>query len=214
MIKNIHRRLFLGAMASMLALSASRRVSAAVQTPLQLTPRDSEGPFYPHDHEFMDDRDNDLVRIIGNDDTSLGQILHLEGTVRDRSGASIEGVLVEIWQCDANGRYLHPADQSRSRPRDDRFQGYGRTITDAEGRYSFRTIKPVPYPGRTPHIHMKIHNPRDGSVLTTQMYVAGELQNNRDFLYQRMSKAERRAATATLRASADNTFRAEFNIVI
>jgi protocatechuate 3,4-dioxygenase beta subunit len=98
----------------------------------------------------------------------------------DREGRPLPGILVEIWQCDANGRYLHPADPGR-RPRDPLFQGYGRTLTDAAGSYRFRTIRPVAYPGRTPHIHFRLS--RDGGeLLTTQMYVAGEPLNERDFL--------------------------------
>jgi protocatechuate 3,4-dioxygenase beta subunit len=90
----------------------------------------------------------------------------------------VPGAMVEIWQCDANGIYNHPGDTGLRR-RDAAFQGYGRTEVDASGRYAFRTIRPVPCPGRTPHIHFKVHAPGVGR-LTTQMYVAGERQNATD----------------------------------
>lgn len=141
------------------------------------TPRQSEGPFYPP--ELPDDRDSDLVRVTGADAAALGEVTHVLGRVLDRQSRPQARALVEIWQCDANGRYLHPGD--RGPARDPHFQGYGRTLTDAGGGYRFRTIRPVPYPGRTPHIHFKVRT-EDGRSLTTQMYVRGEPRNDRDGL--------------------------------
>jgi protocatechuate 3,4-dioxygenase beta subunit len=116
--------------------------------------------------------------------------------VLDSQGRPLAGALVEIWQCDANGNYLHPRSGG-SGPRDPRFQGYGRTLTDASGGYHFRTIRPVPYPGRTPHIHFKVG--RDGSeLLTTQMYVMGEPMNARDFLFGRLDPDERERVAVAL----------------
>ena len=83
-----------------------------------------------------------------------------------------------IWQCDSHGRY-HYVDDRAAPPLDPDFQGYGTTVSAADGGYCFRTIRPVPYPGRTPHIHFAITTPR-GSKLVTQMYVAGESLNERD----------------------------------
>jgi protocatechuate 3,4-dioxygenase, beta subunit len=108
--------------------------------------------------------------------------------VLDARGRPLPGYLVEIWQCDAHGHYLAERGSSwsdwlkkREAP-DPGFQGYGRTLTDAGGGYRFRTIRPVSYPGRTPHIHFKVR--RDGrELLTTQMYVAGEPGNERDGIY-------------------------------
>ena len=94
------------------------------------------------------------------------------------AGETVRGAMVEIWQCDARGIYNHPGDSGQRR-RDAAFQGYGRVEVDAGGRYAFRTIRPVAYPGRTPHIHFKVHAPGVGR-LTTQMYVAGERQNAAD----------------------------------
>jgi protocatechuate 3,4-dioxygenase beta subunit len=168
------------------SLAPGSRLGAAG---LLLTPRQTEGPFYPL--ELPRDDDNDLVRVTGSDAQALGRVTHVVGRVLGADGRPVPGALVEIWQCDANGRYLHPGD--RGGPvRDLRFQGYGRTLTDASGGYRFRTIRPVPYPGRTPHIHFKVG--RDGrELLTTQMYVAGEPGNERDFLLNAVRDPDRRA---------------------
>ena len=155
------------------ALVLPRRLLAASE--LVPTPRQTEGPFYPI--ELPSDLDSDLVRVTGADATAMGQVAHLTGRVLDRRGRPLPRALVEIWQCDANGRYHHPGD--RGRARDPGFQGYGRTLTDGGGGYRFRTIRPVAYPGRTPHIHFKVRT-EDGATLTTQMYVRGEPRNERD----------------------------------
>ncbi|MGF1663441.1 MAG: response regulator, partial [Kineosporiaceae bacterium] len=97
--------------------------------------------------------------------------------------------LVDIWQCDALGRYRHPRDPG---PRDEGFQGYGRVRTNGDGAYRFRTIRPVPYPGRTPHIHFAVTVP-GGTPWTTQMYVAGEPLNERDFLLAQVRDPAARA---------------------
>ncbi|MEA3275253.1 MAG: protocatechuate 3,4-dioxygenase [Pseudomonadota bacterium] len=145
---------------------------------LMPTPRQSRGPFYPD--RLPLDRDNDLVRVEGRDGTAAGEITDLTGTVLEPNGRPVEGALVEIWQCDANGRYIHRGDE-RAVPRDPNFQGYGRFTTGADGRFRFRTIKPVPYPGRAPHIHFAVRTPgRDPFV--TQMYVKGAPENQRDWL--------------------------------
>jgi protocatechuate 3,4-dioxygenase beta subunit len=163
----------------------------------ELTPVQNEGPFYPD--ELPHETDNDLVRVTGADAQALGQVTHLLGRVLDRQGRPVPGSLVEIWQCDAKGHYIAQGGTSwlGSRARDPGFQGYGRTLTDAGGGYRFRTIRPVAYPGRTPHIHVKVR--RDGhDLLTTQMYVAGEPDNARDGLYRRLAADERKRVTVTL----------------
>jgi protocatechuate 3,4-dioxygenase beta subunit len=112
--------------------------------------------------------------------------------VLDKRGAPVRGATVEIWQCDANGVYNHPRQPGLQR-RDADFQGYGRTEVAADGGYSFRTIRPVAYPGRTPHIHFKVNAPGLGR-LTTQMYVAGEPGNARDGVLNAIRNAAQRAS--------------------
>lgn len=145
---------------------------------LGATPRQGEGPFYPVSLPL--DSDNDLVRVRGMAASAQGTVTHVLGRVLDPSGRPISGARVEIWQCDANGRYHHPGDR-RNAPLDEAFQGFGATVTDEEGAYRFRTIRPVPYPRRTPHIHFAVLAPGHERFVT-QMYVAGEPGNARDRL--------------------------------
>lgn len=144
------------------------------------TPSQTEGPFYPTG--FPADIDNDLVQVRGQAAQAMGQVLHLQGRVIDLGGGARSGAMIEIWQCDAQGLYDHPRQPGRDR-RDPAFQGYGRMLVDAEGRYSFRTLKPVAYPGRTPHIHLKVAT-GDGRMLTSQFYLAGDPQNERDGVFR------------------------------
>jgi protocatechuate 3,4-dioxygenase beta subunit len=88
-----------------------------------------------------------------------------------RDGRPLAGAAVELWQCDFHGRYHHAGDDGS--PRDDNFQGSGIGTTDGEGRYAFKTIRPVPYTGRPPHLHVRVRPPA-GATLTTQIYIAGD----------------------------------------
>jgi protocatechuate 3,4-dioxygenase beta subunit len=170
------RELLIGAAAAV--LTPSLPTLAAERPRLVITPGQTEGPFYPV--SFPADMDNDLVRVQGREAEAMGQVTHVGGRVLDRRGEPVRGATLEIWQCDANGIYNHPRQPGLQR-RDAAFQGYGRTLAADDGRYSFRTIRPVVYPGRTPHIHFKVHAPGAGR-LTTQMYIAGERQNATDGL--------------------------------
>jgi protocatechuate 3,4-dioxygenase beta subunit len=143
---------------------------------LTLTPRQTEGPFYP-DHLPLD-TDNDLIVVNETLTPAVGEITHLSGRVLDARGDPIRNALVEIWQVDNHGVYLHSGSSGRDR-RDSNFQGFGRFLTGSTGEYYFRTIKPRPYPGRTPHIHFAVKLPRSDRW-TTQCYVRGEPQNERD----------------------------------
>ena len=140
------------------------------------TPRQTEGPFYPV--EWSGDIDPDLVVVRGEAARAKGQVTHVDGRILTLTAQPLGGATVEIWQCDANGIYRHPRDGGGTRSRDLGFQGRGRAISDASGRYSFRTIRPVAYSGRAPHIHFKVVLP-DRRALVTQMYVFGETQNER-----------------------------------
>jgi protocatechuate 3,4-dioxygenase, beta subunit len=181
------RRFVLGGLAGALILPAGR---AAAQAALVATPSQTAGPFYPV--KFPPDVDSDLVMLRGSEARAEGTVTHVMGRVLGLDGKPVEGATVEIWQCDAHRRYLHPADTG-GRPRDKAFQGYGRAVSGADGAYRFRTIKPVPYPGRTPHIHFAVQAP-GRRELVTQMYVAGEPGNERDGLYRSLRDPRQRAA--------------------
>lgn len=172
----------------------------------QPTPAQTEGPFYPL--QLPPDADADLLRN-GSLDYRQGQAAWVEGSVVDLAGRPVKGAQVEIWQCDHGGRYHHPGDGDRA---DRRFQGFGKIVVDADGRYRFRTIRPVAYSGRTPHIHVKV---RLGSreLLTTQLYVAGDPGNARDFLWRRLDEAERAALTVPFVPGSDG-LRASFPIIV
>ncbi|MBC8022401.1 MAG: intradiol ring-cleavage dioxygenase [Burkholderiales bacterium] len=156
------------------------------------TPRMTEGPFYPT--RFPKDVDADLTRVEGRAVTAQGTVLDVSGRVLDRSGKPRPGARVEIWQCDAQGQYHHVGGPESAG--DANFQGFGFTTTDAEGRYTFRTIRPAPYPGRTPHIHFNVlENGR--RRLTSQMFVEGEAANARDGIYRSLGR-EARLVTMSL----------------
>ncbi|MDX1594001.1 MAG: protocatechuate 3,4-dioxygenase [Gammaproteobacteria bacterium] len=169
------------------------------------------GPFYPE--RLPDDSDNDLLRVAGRDAVARGEATELLGRVVDRDGRPLAGARVEIWQCDANGRYHHPRDPGRT-PRDAGFQGFGRDTTDAEGRYRFRTIRPVPYPGRTPHVHFAVHGAGLDRPLVTQMYIDGHPLNRDDFVLGRVPEALRDLLLVPFEARAEGGWRAEFRIVV
>src|SRR3954469_17288072 len=147
---------------------------------LTRTPPQTEGPFYP-DHLPLD-TDNDLLVINDTITPAVGEVTHLSGMVLDARGEPLRNALVEIWQCDQHGAYLHSGTTNANK-RDKNFQGFGRFMTGREGAYYFRTIKPVPYPGRTPHIHFKIKK-AGKELLTTQCYIKGEAGNARDLVFR------------------------------
>jgi protocatechuate 3,4-dioxygenase, beta subunit len=178
------------------------------------TPPQTEGPFYPD--ELPRDTDSDLVRVTGADAQALGRVAHVLGRVVDRHGRPLPGLPVEVWQCDAHGRYLARGDTAwfgRRPARDPGFQGYGRTLTDASGGYRFRTIRPVAYPGRTPHIHVKVK--RDGrALLSSQVFMPDQDALNRaDFLWRHLGRDQQPLALATLQSNGDRPV-AHFDIVV
>ncbi len=175
------RRLFL-ASAAISATSPFWAVRGAFAEELTKTPSQTEGPFYPN--KLPLDTDNDLLVINDGITPGVGEITHLTGKVLDAKGNPVKNAVVEIWQCDANGVYLHTADSDKKKDKQDKnFQGFGRFVTASSGEYYFRTIKPVPYPGRTPHIHFKVKHGRK-DLLTTQLYVKGHPGNDKDFIWK------------------------------
>lgn len=180
---------------------------------LEATAGMMEGPFYPD--KLPLDTDNDLLIINDAITPAVGEITHLSGKVVDSSGNPIRNAFIEIWQVDNAGAYLHGGSDNGAR-RDKNFQGYGRFLTDAKGQYYFRTIKPVAYPGRTPHIHVGIsrHGRR---VFTSQLFIAGEPGNARDGLYRSLDAAGQKSVTTSfdpVKGSKFGELAANFDIVL
>ncbi len=186
MLPVIGRRVFLGQAAFGAAFLTTSGLFAEQLTP---TARMTEGPFYPD--KLPLDTDNDLLIVNDAITPAVGEITHLGGRVLCPAGKPIRNAFVEIWQVDNNGSYLHSGSANRQ-ALDQNFQGYGRFLTDVQGNYYFRTIKPVSYPGRAPHIHIAVS--RNGRrIFTSQILIQGHPQNNRDFLFRNIPTAEARA---------------------
>ena len=173
----------------LLIIAAGAAASSLVPAwALERTPAMTEGPFYPRAVDMPLDDDNDLTRIKGKDGVAGGTLLDLTGRVVDTGGNGVANSIVEIWQCNNHGRY-HDSRDTSSAPRDPFFQGFGKTLADAEGRFRFRTIRPVAYPGRVPHIHFKV-KAKSFRELTTQMFVAGDPGLERDGVWRSLRSAD------------------------
>ncbi|HVL58548.1 MAG TPA: protocatechuate 3,4-dioxygenase [Burkholderiaceae bacterium] len=199
------------AQAAALAVAGGLLPRIALAARLEPTPRQSRGPFYPVDppqelaHDLIIERDGQ--RAAGNPVWVSGRVIDVDGRPQPNA-------LVEIWQCNAAGRYHHPADRTPA-PIDPLFRGYGRTLTDADGRYRFRTIQPVPYTGRTPHIHYQVST--DGALrLVTQLYVRGHPGNERDFLFRNLSASQQQLVLTDFEppAAGTDTRQARFDLVL
>ena len=181
---------------------------------LTRTPPQTEGPFYP-DHLPLD-TDNDLIAINDTTTPALGDITWLSGRILDSRGQPVRNALVEIWQCDHNGAYLHSGTTNREK-RDANFQGFGRFLTGSTGEYLFRTIKPVPYPGRTPHIHYAIKM-KGKKELVTQCYIEGHPGNERDGIWRNIKDEKARKSVTIpftpLKNSRIGELAARFDVVM
>ncbi len=157
---------------------------AIAQQATMPTPDQILGPFYPVQKPV--DGGTDLTHLSGKSGTAQGEVIYVMGRVLNLKGEPVRGAQLEVWQANARGRYVHPSDRNPA-PLDPNFEGYANVVSDAEGRYRFKTIKPGAYPVgggwiRPPHIHFDVR----GHVnrLVTQMYFAGETLNDKDPLLQ------------------------------
>ena len=200
------RRTLLITTAATLLTPALAYAAANPQTPSQ-----TEGPFYPV--QIPIDADANLVNVEGMNRPATGIQATLAGQIKDLNGCSIQHAKIEIWQCDAFGAYHHPRD--RGDIAEPEFQGYGFTHTGKKGEYQFRTIRPVSYPGRTPHIHVIVSKP-GMAPLTTQLYVEGEPQNQRDGLFRRIPTEKQAGLLARFPQNTEesDSVIANFDIVI
>lgn len=186
--------------------------SLVLSKQLVSTPSQSAGPFYPL--ELPLDNDNDLTLVEGNAQRAKGEITDLTGKIVDINGKPLSNMRIEIWQCDYNGRYRHPYENG-SKPIDPNFQGHGFTTTNAEGDYRFRTIKPVAYPGRTPHIHVAVF-PKGDRPFVTQLYVKDEAANQNDFLFTHIPEEKRHLVLAEFTRAGEKggETKASFDIIL
>ncbi|MDZ4401635.1 hypothetical protein [Prosthecobacter sp.] len=150
---------------------------------LALTPRATEGPYYP-DHLPLD-QDNDLTQIIGGKAPAGGIVTEFGGRLLNADGKPLSNHVIELWQADTNGCYIHSRGTQKGKERDPQFQGFGKITTNAKGEYRFRTIKPGLYTGRTIHWHIAVKQ-GDKRMLTTQLFIAGVPQNDRDGILRGM----------------------------
>jgi protocatechuate 3,4-dioxygenase beta subunit len=156
---------------------------------LTLTPKQTEGPFYPD--RLPLDTDNDLIVVNDALTPAVGEITWLSGRLLTASGSPIRNATLEIWQCDATGVYLHTKTGGDKAKRDTHFQGFGRFVTGAAGEYVFRTIKPVAYTGRSPHIHLAVKI-KGRKELVTQCYIKGHPGNEKDGPWKEITDVKQR----------------------
>ena len=178
------------------------------------TPFQTEGPFYPD--KLPLDTDNDLIVINDSLKPSVGEITWLSGKILGPTGTPIRNAVVEIWQCDNSGAYLHSGTTNADK-RDKNFQGFGRFLTGSTGEYLFRTIKPVPYPGRTPHIHFQVKL-KGKEPFTTQCYIKDHPGNDRDGILNSVRDPKAKASIlvdfAPIKESKVGELAAKFDIVL
>jgi protocatechuate 3,4-dioxygenase beta subunit len=181
MKSSISRRRVLGTALAAGGLAATAAAPLLAATRLRRTPAQILGPFYPLIKPL--DQDADLTVIKGKSGKAAGQVVHVAGRVLNAMGEPVPGARIEIWQANTHGRYTHSSDTNTA-PLDPNFEGYASLVSDEQGRYHFKTIKPAAYPEgdtgmmRAPHIHFDVSGRRNR--LVTQMYFAGESLNDTD----------------------------------
>ena len=205
------RRTFLTRSGLSLAFFA---VPGAFAEQLTLTPKQTEGPFYPD--KLPLDTDNDLLAINDSITPAVGDVTYVSGRILGPDGSPIRNAVVEIWQCDNNGAYLHTKTGNADK-QDKNFQGFGRFVTGSDGGYLFRTIKPVPYPGRTPHIHYAVKM-KGRAKWTTQLYIKGHPGNEKDGIWKGVKDEKQRDAItvdfAALPGAKAGELAAKFDVVM
>lgn len=203
------RRLFLGTLGASLFTTPGLFAEELTKTPAQ-----TEGPFYPN--KLPLDTDNDLLILNSSITPAVGTITHLTGKITDLKGTPIRNAVIEIWQVDNNGAYLHTGSSNKDKS-DKNFQGFGRFLTGSTGEYYFRTIKPVLYPGRCPHIHVKVKK-GNKELLTTQCYIKGEPTNEKDGVLRGIKDAKARESVIVafdpIKESKIGELAAHFDIVL
>ncbi len=211
LIPDLDRRKFLSRCGLTLAFFTT---PGAFAEALVGTPKQTEGPFYP-DHLPLD-TDNDLIVLNDSTTPALGEVTYLSGRILDAQGEPIRNAQVEIWQCDHNGAYLHSRTGNADK-HDVNFQGFGRFLTGSSGEYLFRTIKPVAYPGRCPHVHFAVKM-KGREKWTTQCYIRGEKTNERDGVYRSIRDEKQRESVtvdfAPLKDAKAGELAARFDIVM
>ncbi len=194
---------------AMLFTTTGAFAEALVRTPAQ-----TEGPFYPD--KLPLDTDNDLLILNDTITPAVGEVTWLNGRILDSRGEPIRNALVEIWQCDNNGSYIHTKDTNKAKE-DKNFQGFGRFLTGSSGEYVFRTIKPVPYPGRAPHIHVAVKL-KGKKELITQCYIKGHAGNEKDFVWKGIKDVKARNSVTIsfdpLKGSHAGELAAKFDVVM
>jgi protocatechuate 3,4-dioxygenase beta subunit len=208
--QKLTRRLALQAGLGLAASVTAGRLQAEA-----VTPPVEEGPFFPTREQL--DKDADLTRIQGRSEAAAGDVIQIHGRVVDEAGAAVAGALVDLWQANTHGRYDHEDDPNPA-PLDPNFQGWAQLRSDAEGRFSIRTIKPGAYPvsvdwTRPPHLHFKVAK-RGYRELTTQMFFAGDVLNGKDRLFQEIPADQRQRVTVEFRATDSGAPAGDFTIVI
>jgi protocatechuate 3,4-dioxygenase, beta subunit len=175
----VYPRESLSSFSGHLAPEYKSSIKRAPSKPLIIAPHtlsELTGPVYGH--ESVQPGDADLTKQQKGE--PLGERIIVHGRVLDEDGKPVANTLVEVWQANAAGRYVHAVDQHPA-PLDPNFTGAGRTVTDSDGRYQFVTVKPGAYPWgnhdnawRPAHIHFSLFGHSFLSRLVTQMYFPGD----------------------------------------